>query len=115
MKGKLNLISMIIIVTVILAVLILIVFYPDLRPYLQQYHPYPFFLLLASGLVLKLPYQISVGAGIMLLLVIPLLLHRGDDFVSQVAIYAFYFLGIGLTWGVVDHLKGAAKGKSPSE
>jgi beta-lactamase regulating signal transducer with metallopeptidase domain len=103
MKKRLRL-AFTITVAAIFAVLILMVFHSDLRSYLQEYQPYLFLFLLISGLILRLPYQISVGTGIMLLLITPLSLNRGEELTSQIAICAFYFLCVGLIWGVVDYI-----------
>lgn len=110
MKKRFNLAVTVIAITTALAIFSLVAAYSNLVNYLQEYHLYLFLAYLIVGLALRVPVQISVGAGLVLLLGIPIISLRGrGDLAKQVVVYAFYFLAIGLIWAITDYIRTRLK------
>ena len=110
MKEKPGLILLIVIAIMTAGFLSLLIAYSDSFPFLENYHLYLFLVYLVVGLVAKVPSQVSISVGLILLMVTPVIgLHSGGALAGQWVLYAYYFLSIGLLWAIAGCIRERQK------
>jgi len=110
MKKRFNLVYYYFAIATALAIFSLVAAYSNLVTYLEEYHLYLFLAYLIFGFALRIPAQISIAAGLVLLLGTPIInLRGGEDLAKRVIVYAFYFLSIGLIWAIADYMRTRLK------
>lgn len=58
------------------------------------------------AVILKMDFRIPVAAGLLLLICCPILLiQKSGLLANQIAIYAFYFLVIGVSLALLEYLR----------
>jgi len=73
---------------------------------LDSYIPYLLAVYLAGGVALRVDSRIAIGIALLLLAYTPFILIGGNEaYANQIAIYAYYFLVIGVVQQFAEYLR----------